>query len=361
MNNRTLLFLLLGLLAACLACACICAAAIGAYFILVPVSTSEPAVQVPQAVTVIPPTPVPPTETPAVSAACTASMQAVIRAAEGSTYATDPGLGGDVVHPDSVTLAVYPVDGDTLGEPRYRSVRESLQPLQQDSASQTETWRLFTELIPADQRGMISEYEVFTDGAGNLLASVQQSVSDPALWSVDVDAADLSDRPSLMFTLVHEFAHLLTLNASQVPPDLEIFNAPADRPLYERKVQACPTYFPGEGCSLEDSYINAFYDRFWAGIAEEWQPIDDLSNGDDIEAYYEALYAFYEAHADQFVDDYAATNTTEDMAETFSYFVFDARPDGDTIAEQKVLFFYEYPALVQLREQILRAFCEVPQ
>ncbi len=253
------------------------------------------------------------------------------------------------------------MDGDALGEPRYRSVRESLQTLQHDSASQTSAWQLFADLIPAGQRSMVSEFQVFTDGPGNLLASVQQSYTDPALWSVEVDAADLSDRPSLMFTLVHEFAHLLTLNASQVPPDVDIYNAPQDRALYDQKVNACTAYFPGEGCSLPDSYINTFYDRFWAGIAEEWQPIDDMSAGDDIEGYYEALYAFYEAHQDQFVDDYAATNPSEDMAETFSYFVFGARPAGDTIAEQKVLFFYEYPALVELRGQILQAFCEVPQ
>lgn len=366
MTDRTLLILTGLLLAACLCCACLCAAALGVYLVLAPASTTGPSVQPPQAVTLPSPTALPPTQTStqtpaAPSAACTASMQNVIHAAEGSAYATDPGLSEDSPHPDSVTLVFYPVTGDTLGEPRYRSVKESLQDLQHDAASQSSAWALFTRLIPSEQRRMVSGYEVFTDGAGSLLASVQQSYDDPALWSVAVDAADLADRPSLTFTLVHEFAHLLTLSASQVPPDVEVYHAPEDRALQADRLQACPTYFPGEGCSLEGSYINLFHQRFWTALDEEWRPIDDLSTGEDIEAYYEALYAFYEAHQDQFVGDYAATNPSEDMAETFSYFIFDTRPDGDTIAEQKVLFFYEYPGLVQLRGQILQAFCEVPQ
>ena len=51
--------------------------------------------------------------------------------------------------------------------------------------------------------------------------------------------------------------------------------------------------------------------------------------------------------------DYAATNPGEDIAESFTSFVMEPKPDGDTIAEEKVLFFYEYPELVQLRAEIV--------
>jgi hypothetical protein len=288
-------------------------------------------------------------------------MREVIQAAEAQTFGADAGITGDSGQPDSIPMVIYPVRGDVTGVPRYESVPQELQAMQQDAAAQAATWQLFIDLIPTSQRSMISQYVIFSDGPGDILASVQQSYGDPARWMLEVDSADLGDRRALMFTLVHEFAHLLTLNASQVSPDLELFNDPEDEALRQRKLQACPNYFPGEGCSREGSYINAFYNRFWLDIADEWQQVDDLSTGPDIEGYYEALYAFYEAHQDQFVDDYATTNPSEDMAETFAYFVFEPAPAGDSLAEQKILFYQEYPELVQLREQILRGFCEVAQ
>jgi hypothetical protein len=92
---------------------------------------------------------------------------------------------------------------------------------------------------------------------------------------------------------------------------------------------------------------------------DEWQPIDDLGYTDDLDSYYDEIYTFYENHQDEFVDDYAATNASEDIAESFAYFVFAPKPAGDTIAEQKILFFYAYPELAQLRSDILQSFCEI--
>ena len=364
MGNRTPLLILAAVLVLCLGCIFTGVLVAGAYLILNPVS-SESSVQAPQVATVTPPiATIPPTTTPTAtpeaSASCPVAMQDIIRSAQGQTYGSE-NSSGDNLHPESLVLATYPVHGDSLGEPRYRPVPRELDSMQHDSAAHSATWQLFTELIPSDQRRNVSDFMIFTDGPANLLASVQQSYDDPARWVVEVDAADLGDRDALVFTLVHEFAHLLTLSPSQVPPDPEIYNDPENQTLYEQKLQACPTYFPGEGCSLKDSYINAFYDRFWLDIAEEWQQVDDLSYSQDVEGYYEALYAFYEAHQDMFVDDYAVTNPSEDMAETFSYFIFGARPAGRDISEQKILFFHEYPELVELRERILQGFCEAHQ
>ncbi len=365
MSNRTLLITLGILLAICLLCVCCAAAGAAAYFLLAPASSVESSVEVPPVVTPAPslvPLPSTPLPSPTELAACPAAMQAVVDAAEAQSNETAPlGVGdslGDSAHPDSEILAEYPVNGDLLGEPHYPPVASEQQDLQHDQAAQTEAWGYFTGMIPAEQRSMVSEFVIFTDGPGNILASVQQSNDAADQWTVEVDAADLTDRQALMFTLVHEFAHLLTLNPAQVPPDLQIYDQPDNRSLYEYKSESCPTYFPGEGCSAADSYINQFYERFWTYIREEWQPVDDLSNSDDIEGYYEALYAFYEAHQDQFVDDYAATNPSEDIAESFSYFVFGPRPQADRISNEKILFFYEFPELVQLRAQILQGFCE---
>lgn len=50
--------------------------------------------------------------------------------------------------------------------------------------------------------------------------------------------------------------------------------------------------------------------------------------------------------------DYAATNPGEDIAESWTAFILQPKPTGSTIADQKTLFFYDYPELVRLRGQI---------
>jgi hypothetical protein len=113
------------------------------------------------------------------------------------------------------------------------------------------------------------------------------------------------------------------------------------------------------GCSHADSYVDDFYNRFWLDINDEWQKADALQyDTDDYTPYYNALYAFYKEHQDQFVDDYSATHPTEDIAESFAYFVFEPKPTGNSIKEQKIAFFYEYPELVELRASILGSLCE---
>lgn len=343
----------IGLILACLLFVCCGSAFVFTYFVLrLPGGRSAPSPDSVQSTEV-------PALSPSATSACPATMEEVIRAAQGSTSGPEQGLIGGTAEPESVILVRYRVTGDEIASPfYYGAVPRGLVVMQQDMEAQVSAWKLFETLVPRGQRSMVSEYIVFTDGPGNRLAAVQQSADDPDLWSVQVDPADIGDRFALTFTLVHEFGHLLTLNASQVPPDQEIFAHSDDPLLYKQKVQACSTYFPGEGCSLSGSYINAFYDRFWTGISADWQAVDSLSQGKDLERYYEALYAFYEAHQDQFVDDYAATDPTEDMAETFTYFVFSDRPAAGTTGDQKILLFYEYPELVTLREDILAAVCE---
>jgi hypothetical protein len=106
--------------------------------------------------------------------------------------------------------------------------------------------------------------------------------------------------------------------------------------------------------------MQAFYTRFWLHINEDWEKVDALQYGsEDLNPYYEGLYSFYKSHQDQFVDDYATTHPTEDIAESFAYFVFTPKPNGDSIKEQKIAFFYEYPELVQLRADILGGACSL--
>jgi len=251
-------------------------------------------------------------------------------------------------------LVTYTIDGDEIRDPYFENVSASLQDEQNDLAAHQALWDYYAALIPGEYRDMLSEFAVMTDGEDNILAAVWQTSNDPYHWGMEVDIADTSDYYYFSFTLIHEFAHLLTLGPNQVPPDVDVFNNPDDYDLYDQAIAACPNYFPGEGCSNSDSYINAFYNQFWIDIYDEWDEINYIEDDDE---YYDALDAFYYKYEDRFLTDYSATHPAEDIAEAFGFFIFAGQPDGSTIAEQKILFFYQYPELVQLRQEILSNVC----
>lgn len=291
-----------------------------------------------------------------VGSSCPLVMAKIIQSAKGDVYKiSDP----NYVEPASHNLVTYSVAGNQIIDPVFDSVPKDLKGEQQDKVSQNQAWQIFTKMIPAGNRQMLAQYSVFTDGNGNTLAAVDQTPNDLTRWIVEVDVADLNDTDAFLFTLIHEYAHLLTLNDSQVNVDQEVFKDPSNLSLLSRKAAACSYYFTGTGCSHQNSYVNAFYQRFWVKISPEWAKIDVLQYADDLNPYYAGLYHFYLTHQDQFVDDYATTHPTEDIAESFAYFVFSPEPTGDSIKDQKIAFFYEYPELVKLRQSILQGGCSI--
>ena len=86
------------------------------------------------------------------------------------------------------------------------------------------------------------------------------------------------------------------------------------------------------------SYLDDFYHTFWTDYLH-----DRLANPDS--------YGFYLRHQADFVTDYATTDPSEDIAESFTYFVLWDAPEGDAVWEEKLNFFYRYPELVEFRTQ----------
>ena len=250
---------------------------------------------------------------------------------------------------NEVALITYQVDGDRIFDPQPADVADDQRALRDDRAMHQELWDYFTSLIPLDERRMINRYVVFTDGPGETLAMVEPDPEDPTRWTLAIDPADAADREELTYTLIHEFGHLLTLDERQVPPDLALVQDPENEELYQEAAEACPYYFPGEGCSTAESYINAFFERFWIDRYDEWLEIDAE---EDEDSRLELLEQFFQDYQDEFVTDYAATNPEEDIAEAWTQFVLQPKPAGATVAEEKILFFYDYPELVKLRAAI---------
>lgn len=282
------------------------------------------------------------------AAACPSTLNDIMIAA------TTPG-GYKVASPETY-LVTYEVAGDKIRNPVFHTVSANHQSEQDDLATQKQVWEYFASLIPEQNRQMITNYSVLTDGKDNILAAVAQTRADPRHWVLEVDIADASDYGNLTFTMIHEFGHILSLNADQVPPDMNVFNNPGNKDIYQQEASQCSGYFSGEGCSKPDSYMNQFFQRFWGDIYPEWSQIDQI---DDMGVYYQKLDEFYKNHEDRFVSEYASTNPGEDIAETWAHFVLAPKPTGNTVADKKVLFFYEQPELVQLRAEILTRLCAV--
>lgn len=196
------------------------------------------------------------------------------------------------------------------------------------AAQATEIWERFVQLIPADQRQMLTSFELNPEEASGAYVYPNDN---PATWSMGVSLGLGED---LDYVLIHEFAHLLTLQAKEVPPGAD------------SNPDACPTYFTGEGCALSGTTMAEFVERFWP--ASQIEEINRLQDSEDYEGY----EAFYNEHRDDFVTDYATTNPAEDLAETFTVFVLNDRPTGDTIADQKVNMLWEDASMVALRDQI---------
>ncbi|MEP7133832.1 MAG: hypothetical protein ABI904_02755 [Chloroflexota bacterium] len=299
-------------------------------------------------------TPFLPPITPTVeySASCPLVLDQIIT---DSTVSDEKLSRGEATVDEKVAYLVHysVVDGE-LKTPLFDNVPANLEKAQQDRATHEAIWDLFKRLIPADQREIVSGFAIFTDGKYNYLAAVTQADRNPYKWELNVDFADATQKTSLTFTLLHEYGHLLTLNNDQVKVSVPIYHNPYSEDVYKQEVDACPQYFPGEGCSNPDSYINQFFQRFWTDFYAEWQVIDAEQDKDK---QYALLDDFYKTYQDQFLTDYAPTSPAEDIAESWAFFILAPKPELDSIAHEKILFFYEYPELAALRAQILDRIC----
>ncbi len=230
-------------------------------------------------------------------------------------------------------VAVYSVEGNDISSLEQGSASAGFYNQQR----QQQLWSFFSQLIPASARGTMTELELYADEEDGTAAFVSPiNDNDLSRWLMGFnldfvwDAQGNFVEGETAYTSIHEVAHLLTLNSGQIN--------------VTGRVNTCSTFFPGEGCSQTESYINTFFNRFWTEIYAENQAIAE----DD----FDALDAFYRRYRNQFVTDYAATNPGEDIAESFTYFVMEDIPSGNSVRDQKVRFFQAYPELVSLRQAI---------
>lgn len=302
--------------------------------------------------TLLPPTPSPTmhpaTATAVFEPACAGLLADIMKAAtDSSTRSVEDELSPRF-------LVIYAIQDNELRQRQDIFVPEELRSEWDARAAHESIWNYFAALIPEEDRSYVAEFSIMSDGTGNVLAAVGPTFDNLSKWGLTVDILDTNDPYLLTFTLMHEFGHLSTLNSKQVSLDPLVFHNPDEQDIRERAISACPQYFTGMGCSGPGSYLNEFFNRYWADFYPEWQEIDLV---EDEEARQSLISDFYKIYQDQFLTEYAATSPLEDIAESWAFFVLSPKPDLNSIANEKLLFFYEYPELVTLRQEILTRLC----
>ena len=187
-------------------------------------------------------------------------------------------------------------------------------------------WSDMLDLLPEGAFSDFTRLTLFTDGEAETMAYVYALDAKGTRWEIALDPADSGDGEMFTETVLHEYCHYLTLNAQQVD--------------YTSK-QTADTYNEYGMVSRAGSYIDDFYKAYW------WDYLDDClaCPGD--------TWNFFLRHYDDFIDPYASTDPSEDICESFTFFVLRPRPvDVEDVWEEKLEFFYDYPELVEFRQSV---------
>ncbi|MCG8451881.1 MAG: putative zinc-binding metallopeptidase [Spirochaetales bacterium] len=247
---------------------------------------------------------------------------------------------------EPTALALYDVqDGDLISQ--NQEVSEA------DLILHQELWDVAMLAIPADYQHFIVGFRIESDGPDQILASVEpdgEELLDLSSWTLAVDLMDAVDRTGalkteeLTTTLIHEFAHILSLNSNQII-------AVNWNEVDFQEDEEDDRYWTSEGIAQEDSYLNLFYQRFWTD--ELLEAVWNIEDADDDEEYTKLWNDLSIATYTDFITDYAMTNPEEDFAESFAYYVMNPIPEPTgTLSIEKVLFFDSFPEIQSIRTEL---------
>ncbi|WP_053957638.1 hypothetical protein [Inediibacterium massiliense] len=245
----------------------------------------------------------------------------------------------DHIYNENIFIALYNIKHNQI---QYKPInKHKINELSSEDISNHKIlWNEAKKIFPPEYLNRIINFEINTDGRDGILAHVIEADDISKTWRLALDIKDSiykngTFKEGLHHTLVHELCHIITLNDTQLTDE---FN------------EDDPTYTTDEIILTKDSYLNQFYNEFWTNIYEEWQIANEPKENE--RGQDKALEAFYEKYKSQFVSEYATTSPEEDIADSFMEFVMNDQPKGNTIAEKKMLFFYNFEELVKIREKI---------
>lgn len=190
----------------------------------------------------------------------------------------------------------------------------------------------FFDIVPDDYDEYFIDLLVFDKSRiefDGFVETVPPYRADTWRFGVNEEIFELALESEIINELfVHEFSHIIS------------YEEIAHRP--KKNHSSCHAFFDEFGCPPANSYLLDFIDEFWSE-----DDLDTLLKTGDPER----VWTSQEIRND-FVTDYAATHPAEDFAESFTFFVFEERVEEDTLSIEKTNYFYQFPALVELRKEI---------
>ncbi|ANQ48605.1 hypothetical protein MY04_1228 [Flammeovirga sp. MY04] len=215
-------------------------------------------------------------------------------------------------------------------------------------------WSYIMSVLPHD---LINEYVVrfrlYTDGIQDDLGGFNSMSESNKEWTIEFDIADMdlnSENPDYVedyqHTLIHEFGHLISLNASQMQPTEDEYQDDSKG------------YLTSEGYAIKGSYMDKYIKAFWGDdILFEWDKIAAIKNENK---RVRKLQNFYYKYDNEFVSDYACESPEEDFAESWTFFVLCDISEPKNVKEDKVIFFHQFPELVEYRKKIRSKLKMIP-
>ena len=205
---------------------------------------------------------------------------------------------------------------------------------------------MFSKIAPKESIiDDVSFYRFFYDEDNPYAAYVEQDENDFDKWILGVNLVyannvTAQNEQQLIETLIHEYAHIVTLDEDQ-----------RDASISERN---CKGIYLDEGCMNESSYVTGFVESFWDD--EDFDHVDEIEDADEDEQD-EIAQDYFGGNEDRFVTAYATTHPAEDIAESFALFVTEEKPTSRSkLSDRKIDYFYGFDYLVSLRDNVRNQF-----
>ena len=196
-----------------------------------------------------------------------------------------------------------------------------------DFKNYQKAYHIFKQITPTHYFDIVDYYGAFTDGPNHYLAFIETRNNEMTL---KFDIQDMDHKVQLYRTLVHEIAHVITLNREEF---VMLFDCNEEVGTYE--------------CLRKDARLQQFFERFWTDYDDRW--INNKQKSD------KELTAFYNKYSDEFISEYAATNPKEDYAVSFETFVFSKYKNNARIPKDfRINYFYDDEEMVYLRMKLLK-------
>jgi hypothetical protein len=174
---------------------------------------------------------------------------------------------------------------------------EKLEFLEGNNAPEFQSlWQEVAELSPELlSDNYIEKFNIYTEDNDTLAFVIDED--DNQKWEISINLSQFgqSNPKEQKSTLIHELAHIISLNSSQL----------------DRNYEQCDNLKIDEGCTKTVSYLNKFNNEFWKS--------KDTKYSDE-----------------GFISEYAATNVAEDFAESFAYNVLSNSINPTQVKFQKI-------------------------